>query len=135
MLACWGSSIHTFSHKTAGANLSLSLSHRWSLIRSDLVHRQKGRMCSVAPVADVEVGNSLPARPDLRYPPFSPTKLRRGRVFAPCSLPQQIPAVAALLVTSRLPSGTTSSRTGLAPLPNFPRCCMWIFSSSLPKMY
>ena len=24
MLACWGSSLHTFSHKTAGANLSLS---------------------------------------------------------------------------------------------------------------
>ena len=75
------------------------------------------------------------ARPDLRYPPFSLTKLRRGRAFATCSLPQygQIPATGALLVTSRRPSGTASS--GLGPLPIFPRCCMWIFFSCLLKSY
>ena len=75
------------------------------------------------------------APPDLRYPPFSLTKLRRSRAFATCSLPQygQIPAAGALLVTSRRPSGTASS--GLAPLPIFPRCCMWIFLSCLLKLY
>ena len=123
MLACWGSSLHTFSRKMAGANLSLS--HRWSLIRPNPVRRRKGRMCSVAPVAGVEAGNSLPARPDLRYPPFSPTKLRRSRSFDPCSLPHQIPPSSALLLTSRRPSGTASSGTGLAPLPNFPGRYMW----------
>jgi hypothetical protein len=107
---------HTISHKAAVA----SLSHRWSLIRPHLVHRRKGRMCIVSPFDGVEA-----ACPDLRYPPFSLTKLRRDRAFATCSLPQygQIPATGALLVTSRRPSGTASS--GLAPLPIFPRCCMW----------
>ena len=108
----------------------LSLSHRWSLIRPHPVRRRKGRMCVVSPFDGVEA-----ARPDLRYPPFSLTKLRRGRAFATCSLPQygQIPAASALLVTSRRPSGTASS--GLAPLPIFPCCCMWIFFSCLLKMY
>ena len=85
-------------------------------------------MCIVSPFDGVEA-----ARPDLRYPPFSLTKLQRGRAFATCSLPQygQIPAAGALLVTSRRPSGTASS--GLAPLPIFPHCCVWIFFSCLLK--
>ena len=106
------------------------LSQRWSVIRPHPVRRRKGRMCIISPFDGVEA-----ARPDLRYPPFSLTKLRRGRAFATCSLPQygQIPAAGALLVTSRRPSGTASS--GLAPLPIFPRCCMWIFFSCLLKSY
>ena len=57
---------------------------------------------------------------------------RRDRAYATCSLPQygQIPPAAAHLVTSRRPPGIPS---GLAPLPVFPRRCMWIFHSSLPK--
>ena len=106
------------------------LSHRWSVIRPHPIRRRKGRMCIVSPFDGIEA-----TRPDLRYPPFSLTKLRRGRAFATCSLPQygKIPAVGALLVTSRRPSGTTLS--GLAPLPIFPRCCMWIFFSCLLKSY
>jgi hypothetical protein len=122
MLACRGSSLHTLSHKTTVANLSLS--NRWSLIRPDPVRWRKGRMCNVAPVTGIEAGNPLPTCPDLWYPLFSPTNLRRGRAFDPCSLPQQIPPAAALLLTSRRPSGTASSGTGLAPLSNFPRHCM-----------
>ena len=72
------------------------------------------------------------SRPDLRHTSFSLTKLRRGRAYATCSLPQyeQIPPAAAHLVTPRRPPGIPS---GLAPLPVFPRRCMWIFHSSLPK--
>jgi hypothetical protein len=105
----------------------LSLSHRWSLIRPHPVRRRKGRTCIVSPFDGAEA-----ARPDLRYTPFSLTKLRRGRAYATCSLPQygQIPPAAAHLVTSRRPPGIPS---GLAPLPVFPRRCMWIFHSSLPK--
>ena len=106
------------------------LSQHWSVIRPHPVRWQKGRMCIVSPFDGVEA-----AHPDLRYPSFSLTKLRRGRAFATCLLPQygQIPAAGALLVTSRRPSGTASS--GLAPLPIFPRCCMWIFFSCLLKTY
>ena len=106
------------------------LSQRWLVIRPHPIRRRKGRMCIVSPFDGVEA-----TRPDLRYPPFSLTKLRRGRAFATCSLPQygQIPAAGALLVTSQRPSGTASS--GLAPLPIFPRCCMWIFFSCLLKSY
>ena len=76
----------------------LSLSHRWSLIRPHPVRRRKGRTCILSPFDGAEA-----ARPDLRYPPFSLTKLRRGRAYATCSLPQygQIPPAAAHLVTSR----------------------------------
>ena len=86
---------HTISHKATVA--SLSLSHCWSLIRPHPVHQQKGKMCMISPFDGVEA-----ERPDLRYPPFSLTKLRRGRAFATFSLLQygQIPAAAALLVTS-----------------------------------
>ena len=106
------------------------LSHYWSVICLHPVRRRKGRMCIVSPFDGVEG-----AHPNLWYPPFSLTKLWRGRAFATCSLPQygQIPAVGALLVTSRRPSGTASS--GLASLPIFPRCCMWIFLSCLLKSY
>ena len=103
--------------------LSLSLSHRWPLIRPHPVRRGKGRKCIVSPFDGAEA-----ARPDLRYTPFSLTKLQRGRAYATCS---QIPPAAAHLVTSRRPPGIPS---GLAPLPVFPRRCMWIFHSSLPKM-
>ena len=65
------------SHKVAVA----SLSHRWSLIRPHPVCRWKGRMCIVSPFDGAEA-----TRPDLWYPPFSLTKLRRGRAFATCSL-------------------------------------------------
>ena len=84
---------HTISHKAAVA----SLSHRWALIRPHPICRRKGRMCIVSPFDDAEA-----TRPDPRYPPFSLTKLWRGRAFATCSLPQygQIPAAGALLVTS-----------------------------------
>ena len=107
---------HTISHKAAVA----SLSHCWSVIQPHPIRRRKGRMCIVSPFDGIEA-----ACLDLRYPPFSLTKLRRGRAFATCSLPQygQIPPAAALLVTSRRPSGTASS--GLAPLPIFPCCSMW----------
>ena len=101
----------------------LSLSHRWSLIRPHSVRRGKGRKCIVSPFDGAEA-----ARPNLRYTPFSLTKLRCGRAYATCS---QIPPAAAHLVTSRRPPGIPS---GLAPLPVFPRRCMWIFHSSLPKM-
>ena len=104
-----------------------SLSHRWSLIRPHPVRRRKGRTCIVSPFDGAEA-----TRPDLWYTPFSLTKLRRGRAYATCSLQQygQIPPAAAHLVTSRRPPGIPS---GLAPLPVFPRRCMWIFHSSLPK--
>ena len=100
----------------------LSLSHRWSLIRPHPVRRGKGRKCIVSPFDGAEA-----ARPDLRYTPFSLTKLRRGRAYATYS---QILPAAAHLVTSRRPLGIPS---GLAPLPVFPCRCMWIFHSSLPK--
>ena len=104
-----------------------SLSHRWSLIRPHPVHRRKGRMCIVSPFDGAEA-----ACLDLRCTLFSLTKLRRGRAYATCSLPQyvQIPPATAHLVTSRRPPGIPF---GLAPLPVFPRRCMWIFHSSLPK--
>ena len=107
-----------------------SLSHRWSVIRLHPVRQEKGRKCIVSPFDGVEA-----ARPDLWYPPFSLTKLRCGRAFSTCSLPRfgRIPAAGALLVTSRGPLGTASS--GLAPLPIFPRCCMWILFSCLLNMY
>ena len=105
----------------------LSLSHRWSLIRPHPVRRRKGRTCIVSPFDGAEA-----ARRDLRYTPFSLTKLRHGRAYATCSLPRygQIPPAAAHLVTSQRPPGIPS---GLAPLPVFPRRCMWIFHRSLPK--
>src|SRR4051812_17433457 len=55
-------------------------------------------MCTVSPFDGVEAACS-----DLRYPPFSLTKLRRGRAYATCSLPQyrQTLPAAAHLVTSR----------------------------------
>ena len=84
----------------------LSLSHHWSLIRPHPVRRGKGRKCIVSPFDGAEA-----ARPDLRYMPFSVTKLRRGRAYATCS---QIPPTAAHLVTSRRPLGIPS---GLAPCP------------------
>ena len=100
----------------------LSLSHRWSLIRPHPVRQGKGRKCIVSLFDGAEA-----ARPDLRYTSFSLTKRRCGRAYATCS---QIPPAAAHLVTSRRPPGIPS---GLAPLPVFPRRCMWIFHSSLPK--
>ena len=110
---------HTISHKAAVA----SLSHRWSLIRPHPVRRGKGRKCIVSLFDGAEV-----ARPNLRYTPFSLTKLRRGRAYTTCS---QIPPAAAHLVTSRRPPGIPS---GPAPLLVFPRRRMWIFHSSFPKM-
>ena len=102
---------------------------RWPLSLSPLVTDPaasrppgKGRKCIVSPFDGAEA-----ARPDLRYTPFSLTKLRCGRAYATCS---QIPPAAAHLVTSRRPPGIPS---GLAPLPVFPRRCMWIFHNSLPK--
>ena len=71
-------SLQSVSHKAA----VVSLSHRWSLIRPHLVRRWKGRMCIVSSFGGAEV-----ARPDQRYPPFSLTKLWRGRAYATCSLP------------------------------------------------
>ena len=87
-------SLQSISQKAAVA----SLSHRWPLIRPHPVHRRKGRMCIVSPFDGAEA-----ARADLRYTPFSLTKLRRGRAYATCSLPQygQILPAAAHLVTSR----------------------------------
>ena len=84
----------SISHKATVA----SLSHRWSLIRPHPVHRRKGRTRIVSPFDSTEA-----ARPDQRYPPFSLTKLRRGRAHATCSLPQygHTPPAAAHLVTSR----------------------------------
>ena len=135
----------TLEYLTQGRG-GLSLSHHWSLIRPHPVRRGKGsavaclslsplvtdpaasrplvkgRKCIVSPFDGAEA-----ARPDLRYMPFSLTKLQRGRAYATCS---QIPPAAAHLVTSRRPPGIPS---GLAPLPIFPHCCMWIFHSSLPK--
>ena len=113
---------HPVRRGKGSAVASLSLSHRWSLIRPHPVRRGKGRKCIVSPFDGAEA-----ARPDLRYTSFSLTKLRRGRAYATCS---QIPPAAAHLVTSRRPPGIPS---GLAPLPVFPRRCMWIFHSSLPK--
>ena len=76
----------------------LSLSHRWSLIRPHPIRRRKGRKCIVSPFDGAEA-----ARPDLRYTPFSLTKLRRGRAYTTCSLPRygKILPPAAHLVTSR----------------------------------
>ena len=147
-MPAWFVALQSISHKAAVASLSLSplvtypaasrppgerecgglsLSHRWSLVRPHPVRRGKGRKCIVSPFDGAEA-----ARPDLRYTPFSLTKLRRGRAYATCLLPQyeQISPAAAHLVTSRRPPGIPS---GLAPLPVFPRRCMWIFHSSLPK--
>ena len=117
-LPAWFVALQSISHKAAVAPLS----HRWSLIRPHPVRRGKGRKCIVSPFDGAEA-----ARPDLRYTPFSLTKLRRGRAYATCL---QIPPTTAHLVTSRRPPGIPS---GLAPLPVFPRRCMWIFRSSLHK--
>ena len=76
---------------------------RWPLSLSPLVtdpaasRRRKGRTCIVSPFDGAEA-----ARPDLRYTPFSLTKLRHGRAYTTCSLSQygQIPPAAAHLVTS-----------------------------------
>ena len=102
-------SLQSISHMAAVA--SLSLSHRWSLIRTHPVRQRKGRMCIVSLFDGAEA-----AHLDLRYPVFSLTKLRRGRANDTCSLPQygQIPPAAAHLVTSRRPPSIPSS---LAPLP------------------
>ena len=142
-MPAWFVALQSISHKAAVASLSLSslvtdpaasrppgerecgglsLSHRWSLIRPHPVRRGKGRKCIVSPFDGAEA-----ARPDLWYTPFSLTKLRCGRAYATCS---QILPTAAHLVTSRRPPGIPF---GLAPLPIFPRRCMWIFHSSLPK--
>ena len=72
---------------------------RWPLSLSPLV---TDPAASRPPVEREEVHRSLfdgaeAARPDLRYTPFSLTKLRRGRAYATCS---QIPPAAAHLVTS-----------------------------------
>ena len=85
------------SHHLTQGRRGLSLSQRWSGIRPHPVRRWKGRMCIISPFDGIEA-----AHPDLWYPPFSLTKLRRGRAFATCSLPQygKIPAAGALLVTS-----------------------------------
>ena len=99
-----------------------SLSQLWSMIRPHPVRWRKGRMCIVSPFDGAKA-----ARPDLCYTPFSLTKLQHGRAYATCL---QIPPAAAHLVTSRRPPGIPS---GLAPLPLFPRRCMWIFHSSLHK--
>ena len=88
-LPAWFVSLQSISHKAAVA----SLSHRWSLIRPHPVRRRKGRTCIVSPFDGAEA-----ARHDLRYMPFSLTKLRRGRAYATCS---QIPPAAAHLVTYR----------------------------------
>ena len=72
-------SLQSISHKAAVA----SLSHRWSLILHHPVRRGKGRKCIISPFDGAEA-----ARPDLRYTPFSLTKLRRGRAYATCSLLQ-----------------------------------------------
>ena len=113
--------VRSSEYLTQGSG-GLSLSHRWSLIRTHPVRRGKGRKCIVSPFDGAEA-----ARPDLRYTPFSLTKLRRGRAYATCL---QIPPAAAHLVTSRRPPGIPS---GLAPLPVFPRRWMWIFHSFFPK--
>ena len=122
--------VYLSSHHLTQGGGCLSLSQHWSVIRPHPVRRWKGRMCIISPFDGVEA-----AVPDLRYSLFSLTKLRRSRAFATCSLPQygQIPAAGTLLVTSRRPSIIASS--GLAPLPIFPRCCMWIFFSCLLKSY
>ena len=122
-----GLSLFRVSHTRLRWPRSLSLSHRWSLIWPHPVRRRKGRTCIVSPFNSAEA-----ARLDLRYTTFSLTKLRCGRAYATCSLPQygQILPAAAHLVTSRQP---TCIPSGLAPLPVFPRRCMWIFHSSLPK--
>ena len=56
-----------------------SLSHRWSLIQPHPIRQGKGMKCIVSPFDGAEA-----ARPDLRYTPFSLTKLRRGRAYATC---------------------------------------------------
>ena len=115
-------------HRGKGSAVA-SLSHHWSLIRPHPVRRGKGRKCIVSPFDGAEA-----ARPDLRYTPFSLTKLQRGRAFTTSLLSQygQIPAAGALLVTSQRPPGIPS---GLTLLPIFPRCLLWIFFSCLLKSY
>ena len=111
-------SLQSISHKAAMASLSLP-----PLVTDPAASRPPAEREDVCIVSSFDGAEA--ARPDLRYPPFSLTKLRRGRAYATCSLPQygQIPPAAAHLVTSRRPPGIPS---GLAPLPVFPRRCMWI---------
>ena len=78
-----GLSLFRVSHTRLRWPLSLSLSHRWSLIRPHPVRWRKGRTCIVSPFDGAEA-----ARPDLRYTSFSLTKLRRGRAYATYSLSQ-----------------------------------------------
>ena len=77
--ACRGLSLVTLSH----TRRRWPLSHRWSMIQPYPVRRRKGRMCIVSPFDGAEA-----ARPDLRYPLFSLTKLRCGRAYATCLIPQ-----------------------------------------------
>ena len=73
--------VRSLEYLTQGSGgLSLSLSHRWSLIWPHPVRQGKGRKCIVSPFDGAEA-----ARPDLRYTPFSLTKLRRGRAYTTCS--------------------------------------------------
>ena len=105
-----------------GVRWPLSLSHCWSLIRPHLVRRGKGRKCIVSPFDGAEA-----ARPDLRYTPVlsDQAPARQGlRHLLTYSARRRSPSY--IPTTSRYP-------LRLAPLPVFPRRCMWIFHSSLPK--
>ena len=64
------------------------------------------------------------ARPDLRYTPFSLTKLRHGRAYTTCSLPQygQIPPAAAMAKSRQTARGIDHE--------DF---CRWIVALALGK--
>ena len=58
------------SHHLTQGGRGLSLSQHWSVIRPHPIRRRKGRMCIISLFDSAEA-----TRPDLRYPPFSLTKL------------------------------------------------------------
>ena len=123
----------------------LSLSHRWSLIRPHPVRRGKGVRwpLSLSPLVTDPVASRPPGEREEVHR-FS-VQRRRGstsRSAIHAILSDEAPARQGqhyLLADSarrRSPSYfPTTSRypSGLAPLPVFPRRCMWIFDSSFPK--
>ena len=124
----------------------LSLSHRWSLIWMHPIRQGKG-----SAVASLSL-SPLVTDPAASHPPGEREEVHRfsvrrrqgstSRSAVHAVLSDQAPALQGLrhllADSARRRSPSYIPRppgipSGLAPLPVFPRRCMWIFHSSLPK--
>ena len=122
MVACWGCSLHTLSHKMT--------------VATSLTSRRTWWMLSVDAVAFADGENPLSARPDQGSPPFSltkpvrlPSSLAHCRDVGSCRLPppssrlSYVPQVQLPLQ----PACTTAPAAHITP-------CGY-FSTSLPRTY